>query len=280
MPKPQWPCPPFCLGYRTAPAGERGWALLPSAGLELSRGRASAALPRDDGRASPTRFPLARSLPPSAGCSGKGAVGLGRRRQRQGRDPRGLHPRAPVSYLRAGRRRRAAGAAGRRRRRRGGLSEGHRRRCSAGRSPAPSAAGGAAAGGRRRPGLAGGCRGAPPARLRRRARPCPRRPAAAEPRPAAGARWRAAPAASSPLASLRRWEEAESEGGQRRARPAPHPPAPHAAPGAPPPAAPHPGPGRGGAERGRRGAATRRPRQPPPGAVRPAPRRLRLIDTD
>lgn len=44
--------------------------------------------PRGDGRASPD--PLsARPLPPAAGCAGKGAVGLDRRRRRQGRAPEG-----------------------------------------------------------------------------------------------------------------------------------------------------------------------------------------------
>lgn len=140
---------------------------------------------------------------------------------------------ATSSYLQHGRRRRAGEAAGRRQQWGGGRAAG-RRRCSAGRSAGPAAAGGAAAGGRRRPGLAGGGRGDFPSRFPRRARPCPRRRAAAGPRRAAGARWQAAPGVSSPLASLRRWEEAESEGGQLRARPAPRPPAPHAAPARPP----------------------------------------------
>lgn len=113
----------------------------------------------------------------------------------------------------------------------GCLSAGHRHRCcTAGRSPGPAAAGGEAAGGRRPPELEGGGRGASPSPLRRRARPCPRHPAAAVLRQGAGARWQAAPGASSPLASLQRWEEVESEGCHRRARPAARPPGPHPVP--------------------------------------------------
>lgn len=108
-------------------------------------------------------------------------------------------------FLQHGRRRRAGEAAGRRRQWGGGRAAG-RRRCSAGRSAGPAAAGGAAAGGRRRPGLAGGGRGDFPSRFPRRARPCPRRRAAAGPRREAGARWQAAPGVSSPLASLRRFK--------------------------------------------------------------------------